>query len=676
MTLTTTNQTQTSASPSSAAVGIGKDIRSELDPQRESSSKANKDAKGPTFVFTRRDLERIVYDQFQFEPDYIRGQPGRGCSRLRLFGEDELPEVILFRDHHAWCPFCQKAWILLEELQISYLVIKVTMYNYGEKEWWYSKYIHQDGTFPSLIILKSQSARKLALQDSLERAEEVRQRRESVRAKAVDVEEKNSSDDKNSSSIPVRGDDGNINKSGRKSSRTSSSTSGGSFSTAAFSPNQRVSKSKSELDFQHDPGDPRRGNQPISKADYELVNDSTPVMARLVKLSLEKERTLEVLLEHDLSQPSWDLNDKRTAAICFNLVEGKLLAHFYRWLSCQRCNWTDENAQAIEKDNARLFREVCGEVEKLIGQTPESPFLLSYFSVSDCVMAPWLERMNAQLFYYKAFDMRAEFPVIAKWFQAMESRPSYMMSKADFFTHTHAIPHRIRPCYFDEWNVSPEKLAACWQAVEAGAEEVPDYFDRGARRSPRTSTEQVEAALEAAHRVLIFWDVLREKTTEIEGITTPVSKVSKKNSSLGVNANYTGDSFDLAMRLVLTRLLKPLLGSSTAQEAERLGSSLGDALDESQKAENPQDVLRVLQYYKDRISIPRDMSYHAGKRLRRVMFSVIRDLATDAGMSVESPFPIPYKNRFDVRPDKFVGKEHYKHVPKVIKRILEAPQMP
>ena len=43
-----------------------------------------------------------------FEVDRTNG-PTNAQSRLRLFGKTESDvRVTLYRDNHAWCPYCQK----------------------------------------------------------------------------------------------------------------------------------------------------------------------------------------------------------------------------------------------------------------------------------------------------------------------------------------------------------------------------------------------------------------------------------------------------------------------------------------------------------------------------------------------------------------------------------------
>ncbi|MFY8148044.1 MAG: glutathione S-transferase family protein [Prochlorococcaceae cyanobacterium] len=85
------------------------------------------------------------------EHDRIEG-PTNAQARLRLFGQPEAAvRVTLYRDHHAWCPYCQKVWLWLEEQRIPYRIRKVTMFCYGEKEGWYRRLV-PSGMLPALEI--------------------------------------------------------------------------------------------------------------------------------------------------------------------------------------------------------------------------------------------------------------------------------------------------------------------------------------------------------------------------------------------------------------------------------------------------------------------------------------------------------------------------------------------
>lgn len=85
------------------------------------------------------------------EPDRVNGptnpQPDYDC-----LGQDEAAvQVTLYRDHHAWCPYCQKVWLWLEEKQIPYRIEKVTMFCYGQKERWYKQKV-PSGMLPAVEL--------------------------------------------------------------------------------------------------------------------------------------------------------------------------------------------------------------------------------------------------------------------------------------------------------------------------------------------------------------------------------------------------------------------------------------------------------------------------------------------------------------------------------------------
>ena len=101
--------------------------------------------------------------------DRLNG-PTSAHSLLRLFGQPEQTvRVTLYRDHHAWCPYCQKIWLWLEWKRIPYRTRKVTMRCYGQKESLYLKKV-PSGMLPALeldnrLITESDQI-LLALEDS------------------------------------------------------------------------------------------------------------------------------------------------------------------------------------------------------------------------------------------------------------------------------------------------------------------------------------------------------------------------------------------------------------------------------------------------------------------------------------------------------------------------------
>ena len=83
--------------------------------------------------------------------DYVNGKTNP-IARMRLFNHDEADvRVVLYRDNHAWCPYCQKVWMYLEEKQIPFKVEKVSMFCYGEKESWYLRKVPR-GMLPAVEL--------------------------------------------------------------------------------------------------------------------------------------------------------------------------------------------------------------------------------------------------------------------------------------------------------------------------------------------------------------------------------------------------------------------------------------------------------------------------------------------------------------------------------------------
>ncbi|WP_320664187.1 glutathione S-transferase family protein [Prochlorococcus sp. MIT 1223] len=87
----------------------------------------------------------------QIDEDRASGK-NNSHALLRLFGQpEENAQVTLYRDHHAWCPYCQKVWLWLEWKEIPYRIRKVTMRCYGKKESWYLNKV-PSGLLPAIEL--------------------------------------------------------------------------------------------------------------------------------------------------------------------------------------------------------------------------------------------------------------------------------------------------------------------------------------------------------------------------------------------------------------------------------------------------------------------------------------------------------------------------------------------
>lgn len=354
-----------------------------------------------------------------FQQDRVNG-PTNAQSRLRLFGHDEADvRVTLYRDNHAWCPYCQKVWLWLEEKQIPYRIEKVTMFCYGQKEAWYKRKV-PSGMLPAL-----------------------------------------------------------------------------------------------ELDGQ-------------------LITESDDILLAL-------ERAFGPLVYGMQDSPVLPLRK----------LERRL---FQAW-----CYWLCYPARSPrqEQRHREQFVRVVADVEAALSVHP-GPFFLETLSTADVVFTPYVERMNASLYYYKGYSMREENPPLAAWFDGLESRSTYRGTQSDFHTHVHDLPPQMGGCYD---NGEPAAIANQQRVDEGPWFGLPDVG----------YAEPDTARAEALHRVV-------------------------KHRTNIIRANPAEDAaFDTALRCALSNLMTGDLYPPPA------GTDFG------------------LRYLRDRINVPRDMSIYAAKHLRTAL---------------------------------------------------------
>jgi glutathione S-transferase len=355
--------------------------------------------------------------------------------------------VTLYRDHHAWCPYCQKVWLWLEEKQVPYRIEKVTMFCYGEKELWYRRKV-PSGMLP-----------------------------------AIDL-------------------------------------------------------------------------------NGHLVTESDDIL-----LALEKA----------FGALGWGMQDARVLPL--RQLERSLFRAWCTWL-CYPTRSAQEEAR-----NRSQFVGVVTNVEAALSQTP-GPYFLENFSTADVIFTPYVERMNASLYYYKGYSLREVNPHLGDWFDAMESRSTYRGTQSDFHTHAHDLP---------------PQMGGCWVNGEAQTQRNQAQVDRGPWMGlPDVAYPEPEnSRMEALYRVL------------------------KHRANLICVNPADAELFDTALRCALTHLI-------TGEECKPpAGSDVG------------------LRYLRDRISVPRDMSIYAAKRLRKSLEKTAALVGDRQGP------PIPVKHRRDQDPANF-----------------------
>jgi glutathione S-transferase len=210
-----------------------------------------------------------------------------------------------------------------------------------------------------------------------------------------------------------------------------------------------------------------------------------------------------------------------------------------------------------EQSSREQFIDIVANVEATLSQTPGA-FFLEDFSIADVVFTPYVERMNASLYYYKGYSLREENSYLSRWFDGLEQRATYRGTQSDFHTHVHDLPPQMGGCYAND----EPQTQDCQNRVNHGPWfGLPDV----AYPEPETSRQ------EALHRVL------------------------KHRANL-IRVNPADDTlFEEALRCALTTMMT------------------------GESCPPPDGSDAALRYLRDRISVPRDMSIYAAKQLREAL---------------------------------------------------------
>ena len=273
-------------------------------------------------------------------------------------------------------------------------------------------------------------------------------------------------------------------------------------------------------------------------------------------------------------------------------LERRLFRAWCQWL-CYAGPLSPAGADPFAEPAARHFTRMAELVEQALEALP-GPWFLEGFSSADVVFVPYLERMNASLAYYKGYGLRQRHPAIDRWFSALEQRSTYLGTQGDFHTHAHDLPPQMGCCLASG---SPVQGAAA-AAIDAGPWPSADPALLETRQP-----QPAGAAIEALARVLRHRQRLLALNPEAGG--------------------SGGPRLDLALRAALTTLV------GEAPCLPPAGTAAG------------------LRYLRDRISVPRDMSLHAARRLRQA-------LETTAALDGLARGPeIPSRHRRDQDPTPF-----------------------
>ncbi|KAK9811254.1 hypothetical protein WJX72_000670 [[Myrmecia] bisecta] len=330
------------------------------------------------------------------------------------------------------------------------------------------------------------------------------------------------------------------------------------------------------------------GLLPAVEIDGHLITESMQIMRVLE----------EVFPERPLLPPAGSPESQRVNGLM------QLERQFYgAWLQWLRNPWSHEQLKA-------QFIRAMDAIEEALGAVPGPYFLGEELSLIDVNFVPAVERAVASIAYYKGLVVRGSgrWPRLEAWFDALETRPAYLGLKSDFYTHCHDLPPQIGGC----------------ASVPEGAEFEAAIDGKDGKSwhlplPPLTRTTTVEPfspgdkpeqdRVEAAARLVrnhVNVVKFAARGCGAPGPRPVDAPLADPTAQPGVEHL---DKVDAGLRHVAHALLAGVEAKQAAQQALRVGDGADGSLDGG-------PVRVSAAYMRDRVGVPRDMTYPAARQLR------------------------------------------------------------
>lgn len=210
----------------------------------------------------------------------------------------------------------------------------------------------------------------------------------------------------------------------------------------------------------------------------------------------------------------------------------------------------------------------------------------------DAVYAPFMERIAASVPYWLGPEVRGagRWPALNAWFDAMDSRPSYQAMKSDDFTITHTLEPQIGKC-----RVLP--AGAAYRAKITGKD--------GSWDLPLKPETTAWGKDDGTGSGFAKQEAARSLINNHEAI---VGFASRAFANPGTS---TTASVDVGFRYVSHALLVGV------ENAGKLPANLSE------------DAAVAAAYLRDRVGVPRDLSYPAARQLRAHLQWLVKALGSD-----------------------------------------------
>lgn len=271
---------------------------------------------------------------------------------------------------------------------------------------------------------------------------------------------------------------------------------------------------------------------------------------------------------------------------------------------------------SVGSTSRQRFERGLDEVENELLVTP-GPWFLNELSIVDLTFVSHIERMVASVAYWSGFKVRdnKRWPALDRWLSAFEERPSYMATKSDYYTHVMDIPPQYGPGYSvpgsESFARSITGAGGSW-ALPLPPFRPDDLEPVSAAVDPGEEAARQEAAYKLArnHENIVKFALRGAGSKGAKQFQAPLA------DPYATPALEHSDDMDVCLRYTVQGLLE---GYTNVPPL-----ALSGKRDES--ASQRRALQSCIAYLRDRVGVPRDMSYPAARQLRAHLNWVIGQL--------------------------------------------------
>ncbi|CAI5492787.1 unnamed protein product [Closterium sp. Naga37s-1] len=319
--------------------------------------------------------------------------------------------------------------------------------------------------------------------------------------------------------------------------------------------------------------------------------------------------------------------------------------------------WLAGGSDEEEGEGRREFEAAMDAMEEALVKSGGPYFLgKEQFSLVDVTHAPLLERFAASAPYWKGLTVRnnPRWPALSRWYDAMDARPAYLPLKSDDFSITHSLVPQIGPviastnptavarrAFIDGWDGT-----GAWD-LPLGEEEMAWGREDGTGGEGRRAQREVVRAIVGNHdRLVAFCLCSLGDSAHVSAATTTGDAAGAMGAGAASMSSQThADQAEPQQQAITAECLAPavsealrhvahalLVGTEAAGPFPAVSQSLqmisGGSRSEDVRAAGEERLVMALAYLRDRVGVPRDLSYPAARQLRAHLQWVVRSLGS------------------------------------------------